>query len=108
MTSGQPVGGVDEPNASNSAGKAAGKEVSKEDCARALQRMYEFLDDELATADVEAIREHLEACEPCLDTYDLEQMVKTLIRRSCGGDIAPAALRTRVMVSMTTVWRQTP
>jgi anti-sigma factor (TIGR02949 family) len=100
MTSGQPVGGVDEPNAS--------KEPGKEECARALQRMYEFLDHELATADVEAIREHLEACEPCLDTYDLEQMVKTLIRRSCGGDVAPATLRSRVMVSMTTVWRQAP
>lgn len=80
---------------------------SKEECAHTLARVYEFLDHELDTASAETIRQHLVDCEPCLDTYDLEQMVKSLIRRSCGGDVAPPQLRTRVMVSMTTVWRQT-
>lgn len=92
MTSGQP-----------DAGRQA---ASKEECALAIARAYEFLDHELDTASAESIRQHLAACEPCLDHYDLEQMVKSLIRRSCGGEVAPPQLRTRVMVSMTTVWRQ--
>ena len=79
---------------------------TKEECAHTIERVYEFLDHELDTASAETIRQHLAACEPCLDTYDLEQMVKSLVRRSCGGDVAPAQLRTRVMVSMTTVWRR--
>jgi anti-sigma factor (TIGR02949 family) len=77
-----------------------------EECARALERVYEFLDHELDTANAQTIADHLAACEPCLDTYDLEQMVKSLIHRSCGGEVAPAALRQRVMISMTTVWRE--
>ena len=81
---------------------------SKEECAHTLERVYEFLDHELDTASAETIRHHLAACEPCLDTYDMEHMVKSLIRRSCGGDVAPAQLRTRVMISMTTLRREPP
>ena len=46
--------------------------------------------------------EHLAACEPCLDTFDVEQMVKTLISRSCGGDVAPdAPANAKVMIQIT-------
>jgi mycothiol system anti-sigma-R factor len=62
-----------------------------------LQHVYEFLDHELDTATSDEIRQHLAGCEPCLDRFDLEQAVKSLVSRSCGSDIAPPALRTKVM-----------
>ncbi len=80
--------------------------MSKDDCEQALEQVYAFLDHELEPASAEAIREHLAACEPCVDTYDLELMVKAMIRRSCGGDAAPAELRSRILVTLTTLRRE--
>ena len=67
------------------------------DCGHMLERVYQFLDHELDTASSDEIREHLASCEPCLDRYDVEQAVKTLVSRSCGGDKAPSYLRTKVL-----------
>ena len=72
----------------------------KDECAAVLARMYEFLDNELDTADGEEIRRHLADCEPCLDHYDVEQAVKALVSRCCGGDRAPEHLRVRVVSSI--------
>ena len=44
------------------------------------------------------VRHHLDECAPCLRQYGLEQAVKALVARSCGGDPAPAELRERVMI----------
>jgi mycothiol system anti-sigma-R factor len=70
---------------------------SESDCEHMLERVYQFLDHELDTASSDEIREHLAQCEPCLDRYDVEQAVKTLVNRSCGGDKAPNHLRTKVL-----------
>jgi mycothiol system anti-sigma-R factor len=67
------------------------------DCEHMLERVYQFLDHELDTASSDEIREHLASCEPCLDRYDVEQAVKALVSRSCGGDKAPSNLRTKVL-----------
>jgi mycothiol system anti-sigma-R factor len=68
-----------------------------ENCEHMLERVYQFLDHELDTASSDEIRQHLAACEPCLDRYDVEQAVKSLVNRCCGGDVAPDSLRTRVL-----------
>jgi len=68
-----------------------------EDCAQTLKHVYQFLDNELDHASGDAIRAHLAACEPCLDRFDVEQAVKSLVSRCCGGDRAPAALRAKVL-----------
>jgi anti-sigma factor (TIGR02949 family) len=70
---------------------------STAECEHVLDRIYEFLDHELDSASSDEIREHLVGCEPCLDRYDVEQAVKALVNRSCGGDKAPSHLRTKVM-----------
>ena len=70
---------------------------STAECEHVLDRIYEFLDHELDSASSDEIREHLVGCEPCLDRYDVEQAVKSLVNRCCGGDKAPSALRTRVL-----------
>lgn len=75
-------------------------EVSSSDCEHMLDRVYQFLDHELDTASSDEIREHLAACEPCLDRFDVEQAVKALVSRCCGGDKAPTELRTKVLTRL--------
>ena len=72
------------------------------DCRDVLDRMYEYLDDELTTRDLGRIRQHLDECGPCLQKFDLEDALKTLVRRSCQ-DHAPASLRTRIMMRITQI-----
>ena len=67
------------------------------DCEHMLARVYQFLDQELDHASSDEIRAHLAACEPCLDRYDVEQAVKSLVSRCCGNDKAPSGLRTKVL-----------
>ena len=67
------------------------------ECELVLNRVYQFLDHELDSASSDEIREHLVGCEPCLDRFDVEQAVKSLVSRSCGGDKAPSHLRTQVL-----------
>ena len=68
-----------------------------DNCEQVLERVYQFIDDELDTASSDAIRTHLVACEPCLERFDVEQAVKALVHKRCGGDQAPSHLRQRVL-----------
>ena len=70
------------------------------DCEHVLERVYEFLDNEVDAATGDAIRGHLVDCEPCLDRFDVEQALKSLVNRKCGGDKAPAQLRARIVTQM--------
>ena len=72
-------------------------------CDRALERMYEFLDNEIDTANGDAIRRHLAECEPCLDRFDMEQVVKAVVRRCCLEEHAPEHLRTRIVMQLTVI-----
>lgn len=74
--------------------------AADDDCAHVLEQVYEFIDNELDTASGDAIRQHLSACEPCLDKFDVEQAVKNLVSRRCGGDTAPAQLRAKVLLQL--------
>jgi anti-sigma factor (TIGR02949 family) len=78
---------------------------SYDHCERVLERMYEFLDNELDTATGDAIRHHLAACEPCMDRIDVELAVRTLVRRCCGGDVAPSHLRSKIVSQLTVIRR---
>jgi len=67
------------------------------DCSEVLERVFAFIDNELPTADSSEIQHHLDECGPCLQKYDLERTVKTLIRRSCC-EQAPMGLREKVLL----------
>lgn len=67
------------------------------DCAEVIAEVYLYLDGEMAESGRSLIREHLEECGPCLRKFGIEQEVKALVARSCGGDVAPAALRSRLV-----------
>jgi mycothiol system anti-sigma-R factor len=67
------------------------------DCSEVLERVFFFIDNELPTADLSQIQQHLDDCAPCLRKYDLERTVKALIQRSCA-ERAPAELRQKVLL----------
>jgi len=73
------------------------------DCSAALERVYEYIDGELDEGNVGRIRQHLEECGPCLSEVDVDRMLKSLVRRSCGGDCAPEELRAKILVQITQV-----
>jgi anti-sigma factor (TIGR02949 family) len=79
---------------------------SYDHCEHVLERMYEFLDHEIDTASGEAIRHHLAACEPCMDQFDVELAVRTLVRRCCGGEVAPTELRSKIVAQLTVIRRE--
>jgi mycothiol system anti-sigma-R factor len=72
------------------------------DCAEVLDRVFDFIDNELKTADRHEIQEHLDECLPCLQKYDLERTVKALVARSCS-EHAPETLREKVLMRIRTV-----
>jgi mycothiol system anti-sigma-R factor len=70
------------------------------DCGEVLERVYEYLDGELDPHAVGKISQHLDECGPCLSEYDLDLVLKALVRRSCGGDCAPGELRAKIMIQI--------
>jgi anti-sigma factor (TIGR02949 family) len=78
---------------------------SYDHCEQVVERMYEFLDREIDTATGDAIRHHLAACEPCMDRFDVELAVRTLVRRRCGGEVAPSQLRSKIISQLTVIRR---
>jgi len=67
------------------------------DCSEVLDRVYEYIDQEMADDDCATVREHLDECAPCLAEFGLEQAVKALVQRSCGCDTAPEQLRGKIL-----------
>ena len=68
-----------------------------DDCVDYLERIVYLLDNELDEADCSAVRLHLDACNPCLERYDLQRTVKAVVARSCS-EPAPDDVRQRVLL----------
>ncbi|PID96737.1 MAG: mycothiol system anti-sigma-R factor [Actinomycetales bacterium] len=71
------------------------------ECSEALLRVFEFLDGEMTEVDEDAVRAHLDACAECLRKFDLDQMVKFVVKRSCEPVAAPSHLRTTIVQRLT-------
>jgi mycothiol system anti-sigma-R factor len=72
------------------------------DCGAALQNLYLFIDREIDDASCEEVQAHLDGCSDCLTEYDLEQVVRSLVSRSCQ-EAAPEPLRQKVLQSIRAV-----
>ena len=72
-------------------------DASPGECADFLERIVYLIDNELDDADCAEVRVHLDACAPCLEKYDLQRTVKTIVARSCS-EAAPRELRDRVLL----------
>ncbi len=80
--------------------------IEIDECQRALARVYAFHDGELSEDEMDEIRQHLMACEPCLDHFEVEEALRLIIKRCCGNEHAPRALRCRIETSLSSVsWR---
>jgi mycothiol system anti-sigma-R factor len=77
-------------------------DVPKPHCDQALEKLYLFIDHEMDDASCEEIEAHIKSCSPCLDEYDLERVVKSLVSRSCH-EVAPEPLRDKVLFTIRTV-----
>jgi len=71
------------------------------DCSEVLDEVYLYLDLECDEQRRDLIRVHLDECSPCLREYGIEQEVKALVSRCCGGEKAPDALRERLRAKLT-------
>ena len=69
---------------------------SASECSEFLDQIVYFIDNELDAADCAVVRAHLDSCNPCLERYDLQRTVKSIVARSCS-EAAPDELRQRVM-----------
>ena len=70
------------------------------DCREVLAEVYLYLDLECADERRDLIRHHLDECSPCLREYGIEQEVKALVARCCGGDRAPQELKKRLRLRL--------
>jgi len=73
------------------------------DCDEVLRDVYLYLDDETDEAARARIKAHLDGCAPCLKKFGLEQDVRALVARCCGGDRAPDALRKKITVKISEI-----
>jgi mycothiol system anti-sigma-R factor len=70
------------------------------DCTDCLERLYSYLDRELAPAEVTEVRAHLDDCGGCEDSFVLEQRFLARVRDCCQVDVAPTELRTRIVARL--------
>ena len=78
------------------------------DCGEVLDEVYLYLDLECDEQRRDLIRTHLDECSPCLREYGIEQEVKALVSRCCGGEKAPDALRERLRARITQIVAESP
>ncbi|MGW9414091.1 mycothiol system anti-sigma-R factor [Arthrobacter cupressi] len=67
------------------------------DCDDArMQRIYEYLDGALTREDIAEIKQHLQECPECTEEYDLECVIRTVVKRSCT-EFAPENLKNSIL-----------
>lgn len=67
-----------------------------DECVRALEVVHAFLHGELSEAEADLVRHHLHACERCMESFEIENTITTMIRLSQPTTPAPALLRHRI------------
>jgi mycothiol system anti-sigma-R factor len=66
------------------------------DCREVLAELWLFLDNECNRERRDLLQRHLDECGPCLAELGLDEHLKALLARKCGGDHAPDALKQRL------------
>ncbi|MFC9514262.1 mycothiol system anti-sigma-R factor [Nocardiaceae bacterium NPDC056970] len=75
-------------------------EFEQLDCSAVIADVWLLLDSECDEHSRARIERHLENCGACFAAYGIEEKVKRLIGRKCGGDHAPAGLRERLSIEI--------
>ncbi len=69
------------------------------DCTDAVERLYHYLDGELDEARKAMVRQHLDACLPCLEAFDFEAELRQVVARKCRESV-PEQLRVRITLAL--------
>jgi len=75
-------------------------EFEQLDCSAVIADVYLLLDSECDERSRARLQRHLDDCGTCLETYGIEEKIKSLLSRKCGGEHAPEGLRERLMVEI--------
>ncbi len=71
----------------------------KAECAEALDRLFEYIDNELPEDELIRIGEHLKSCPPCEAEHKINEKIKRMVHAT-GGEVAPDDLRGRVLATI--------
>lgn len=66
------------------------------DCSEVLAEVWLFLDHECDKGRRALLEHHLDECSPCLEQFGIDEHLKVLLARKCGGEHAPEALKQRL------------
>lgn len=72
------------------------------DCVRVMSMMDQYIDCELEAPVVQAIETHIDVCQKCQAHADIEFALKSSIQRCCQSEVAPEAVRARVVNALAT------
>lgn len=70
------------------------------DCTAVLADVWLMLDNECDNATRERLQQHMDHCSPCIEAYGIEEKIKGLLSRKCGGEHAPEGLRDRLKLEI--------
>lgn len=70
------------------------------DCSQVLAEVWRLLDGECSGDERRKLEQHLDECGPCLEQYGLEEHLKELLARKCGGEHAPDTLKAKLLASI--------
>ncbi|GEM30730.1 anti-sigma factor RshA [Nocardia neocaledoniensis NBRC 108232] len=70
------------------------------DCTAVLADVWLMLDGECDQATRDRLQEHMDHCSPCIEAYGIEEKIKSLLSRKCGGEHAPEGLRDRLKLEI--------
>ena len=74
-------------------------ETDRYSCKDAMERLWEFIDGELAEPDARCVEAHLEACKGCYPQYDFQRAFCAFLRQHATKPV-PSNLRRRVFMAL--------
>lgn len=76
--------------------------MSDNNCSEKLKSIYESLDGALSCEDLEELNAHLSECEHCAKEYDLECVIRSVVKRTCC-ETAPSDLKSKIKARIDTI-----
>lgn len=69
-------------------------------CSTVLAEVWLLLDHECTAEQRAKLEQHLDECHPCLEQYGIEEHLKELLAKKCGGEHAPSSFKERLRASI--------
>jgi anti-sigma factor (TIGR02949 family) len=91
-----PLGGGEGDLRDESRGQTS-QEAPMIECHEAMEKLFEFLDRELAPGEHEEVARHFEVCARCYPALTFERSFREALLRSQEGEATPPELRSKVI-----------